>query len=342
MTKFLSYKISFFNFLLSVLIIILHSNCKNTLGWENDGQTWSNIIEIFVDYACCLGHLAVPTFFIISAFLFYRNVNSIGDVLNKIRKRIKTLLMPYILWNTLFVLLFFIILNSPLSTYLNMPNKLDNIYNVCKAIINSELTPLWFVKDLIIFVCISPILYIISKKDVILLSLWVMSIINIYIFDEYINYFNPLYWLPSYLTGVLFTKNRFTSFFITEDLHIPYKITYVIVFTILLIGAAQLHFMFLYRLFAPLIVWRLSNILLSTDIIKVKSYWKYSFFIYCTHFFIINIIQKLMFLMMGCSNLSYMFIYILTPCIVLLICILMARFMEHKMHKCYIVLTGNR
>lgn len=70
MNKYLSYKILFFNFILSVLIVLLHSNCKVTLGWNNDGTNLSNFIELLTTYICCIGHIAVPMFYIISAYLF--------------------------------------------------------------------------------------------------------------------------------------------------------------------------------------------------------------------------------------------------------------------------------
>ena len=125
MNKYLSYKILFFNFILSVLIVLLHSNCKVTLGWNNDGTNLSNFIELLTTYICCIGHIAVPMFYIISAYLFYHNISTLKDTLSKIKKRIKTLLIPYLLWNTFFVFIFLVILRSPLSKYLHMNNNLN-------------------------------------------------------------------------------------------------------------------------------------------------------------------------------------------------------------------------
>lgn len=119
MNKYLSYKILFFNFILSVLIVLLHSNCKVTLGWNNDGTNLSNFIELLTTYICCIGHIAVPMFYIISAYLFYHNISTLKDTLSKIKKRIKTLLIPYLLWNT-FLYSFFLLFYIPLflNTYI--------------------------------------------------------------------------------------------------------------------------------------------------------------------------------------------------------------------------------
>ncbi|MBT1314895.1 acyltransferase family protein, partial [Phocaeicola dorei] len=158
MNKYLSYKILFFNFILSVLIVLLHSNCKVTLGWNNDGTNLSNFIELLTTYISCIGHIAVPMFYIISAYLFYHNISTLKDTLSKIKKRIKTLLIPYLLWNTFFVSIFWIILHSPFSKYLHMNNNLNSIHSILIAIINSDLTPLWFIKNLFIFTILSPVI----------------------------------------------------------------------------------------------------------------------------------------------------------------------------------------
>ena len=75
---------------------------------------------------------------------------------------------------------------------------------------------------------------------------------------------------------------------------------------------------------------------------KPKFYWKYSFFIYCTHFFVINIVQKLLYLLLGNSNIDYLIIYISTPIIVLPVCILIAKTLDNKTNFIYKIITGNR
>lgn len=342
MSNFLSYKLSFFYYFLSILIVILHSNCENTLNWINDGSFISNIIEIVITYICGIGHLAVPTFFIISAFLFYRNIQSVKATIEKIRKRAKTLFLPYLLWNTIFVLIFLLIFNSPISHFIHTPNNLNSISKIINAILSSSYTPLWFVKNLLIYICLSPLLYYLSRSSAILLSIITLFIIGINFFNN-INYYSPLYWLPCYLIGIVFTKKTFKSFFIFDtNLNKPQIILYTLTFIILLALAVHMNWFYIYRILGPIIIWRLSNAILCKNKIRMKYYWKYSFFIYCTHFFIINLLQKLMYLIMGNSNISYIIIFLLTPLIVIPICIKIASFLERKANKCYNILTGNR
>ena len=342
MSNFLSYKISAFNFFLSVLIVGLHSDCKNTIGWECDGSQIAIVLETMSTFFTMMGHLAVPTFFVISGYLFYRNISKVLDIFVKIKKRLKTLLVPYLLWNMIFVLFFWIILHSSLANYMHMPNSLQTYQEIIIAIVDSKFTPLWFVKNLIIYVMLSPLLYLIAKKVYILFALIIVSIIYVYN-NTAIDYFSFVYWLPIYLLGILMTKPFFKKYFESDEDHGNlYWVTYLVLFVILLYIGIKYNYLYLYRLLAPLFVWKLSSNILLKLHIKKKSYWKYSFFIYCTHFFMINIIQKLMFLVLGNSNFSYFCIYVSTPFIVLFICILTATFLEKYNNSLYNILTGNR
>lgn len=341
MNKFISYKISFFNFFLSVLIVILHSNCQNTLGWVNDGSMFANALLFMSSILTMIGHLAVPTFFMMSGFLFYRNIQGLQDTFVKIKKRVRTLLIPYLLWNTFFVCLFWCILNTPLVSYMHMPNSLQTWQDIVLAILNSSMTPLWFVKDLMIYVLLSPVIYYISRNIYVLLFSIIIAIL--YAVNANVNYFSLIYWLPIYLVGIMQNKSFANKWFVCEKQDESLACGfYLASFLLLMYVGLKYEYLYLYRLFAPLVIWRVSsNILLLCNFNK-RQYWKYSFFIYCTHFFIINIVQKIMFILMGCSNVSYLLIYLSTPFIVLIICICIARIMESHVNQLYNILTGNR
>lgn len=341
MNKFLSYKISYFNFFLSVLIVILHSNCQKTLGWVNDGSMFAGVLSFMSSILTMVGHLAVPTFFMMSGYLFYRNIAGVQNTFTKIKKRVRTLLIPYLLWNSFFVFLFLCILNTPLVNYMHMPNNLRTWQDIVLAILNSSMTPLWFVKDLMIFVLLSPVIYYISRSMYALFFSIIAAIF--YAVNADVNYFSWIYWLPIYLVGIIQNKSFVNKWFACEkrDESLIWGL-YLAFFFLLMYVGLKYECLYLYRFLAPLFIWRLfSNILLCCNPNK-KQYWKYSFFIYCTHFFIINIVQKLMYMLFGCSNVSYLLIYLSTPFIVLASSICVARIMEKYANQLYNILTGNR
>ena len=67
MNKVFSDKITRINFILIVMIVMLHSNCLRFL------EEYSTFTYVLYRMLYVLCDAAVPTFFLISAYLFYRN-----------------------------------------------------------------------------------------------------------------------------------------------------------------------------------------------------------------------------------------------------------------------------
>ena len=65
---YISKKITLLNIILSLLIVIYHADCKRAISYDDIDIMFliSTAISTFIN-------LAVPTFFLISSFLFYRN-----------------------------------------------------------------------------------------------------------------------------------------------------------------------------------------------------------------------------------------------------------------------------
>lgn len=94
MTEYLSKKIKFFSFWLIVGVVILHSVVQNN-------NTVSSAIQRFISYNLC--QVCVPVFFIISGYLFFLNVKEINSIFIKMGKKIKTLLLPYIILTVMLI-----------------------------------------------------------------------------------------------------------------------------------------------------------------------------------------------------------------------------------------------
>lgn len=343
MDKQLSKKIAFFNFFLAVLIVILHSNSMNTIGWTNDGREISTLIEYTAQFISYLGHLAVPLFFIISAYLYYRNVSTVQDSMRKIKKRVRTLFVPYLLWNAIFTILFWGLLHSPASHVMHMDaSTLDTWQKFLISIIDSRHTQLWFVRDLIIFVLLSPIFVILKRYTSILVLLITAGFFYVEIQSP--SGYNLLYWLPIYCLGILFSKpSKLSELFNDAQFRGKgYALIHIAAYLFVLIITLYLNDIYVYRLIAPLIVWRMFNAFIDYRQIQPRFYWKYSFFIYCVHFFLLSIFQKILYMVLGCSNMSYITINTLTPLVIIPLCIAIAYIAEKKIHSVYGILTGNR
>lgn len=143
-------------FILMVLIVLLHSYTTSktnpiSVNWITQ-EYFSQVVA----------RIAVPVYFYISGYLFFKNLKTIENWKNKIVKRIKTLLIPYLIWNIAYGIFLLII---PSSISINKEGNLsENFLNLFNSIlISPAINPLWFIRDLFIIQLIS-ILYVNLKN----------------------------------------------------------------------------------------------------------------------------------------------------------------------------------
>ena len=187
--KLISETISLLRFPLTVFVVFIHYN-MGVRGFSLHGETYGLdapewfrwVTALFSDV---LPRTAVPLFYIISGYLFFRGGLFDTDVYrHKLRTRASTLLVPYLLWNVVAVLvqlshrlpfLSYVFPSAHLMEVQLTPLRLfltffDNYWN--KGILVtpendgmvSELPhpadgPLWYVRDLMVMVLLAPVIW---------------------------------------------------------------------------------------------------------------------------------------------------------------------------------------
>lgn len=106
--------------------------------------------------------VCVPLFFLISGYLFFQNKKCFNTefFIDKIRKRIRSLLIPYLIANIVTLLI------ALLLGFLHLPSfvKHVDLCNILRVLTIQPIdAPLWFIRDLICLVFLSPILYYMLK-----------------------------------------------------------------------------------------------------------------------------------------------------------------------------------
>lgn len=140
------------------------------MEYQNGGGT--NIveyIEIFFSQAFC--RMAVPTLFLISGYLFFQGLGvwSWNKWFSKIKKRIKSLLIPYVIWNLIafFVFYSFQCIKQGemvnIINYLNEQGYLHILWNSSSGWMPIDF-PLWYIRDLMVIILITPLIYLYVKK----------------------------------------------------------------------------------------------------------------------------------------------------------------------------------
>lgn len=129
---------------------------------------------------------SVPIYFFISGFVFFFGVEwNKATYLRKLKNRVKTLLIPYLIWNTIAILLTFLKLLPLFNEFqifdadfqFSIQSLLgcfwDNSHGFFSARIDSQPAnsaiypsdpPLWFLRDLMLIVVCTPLLYRMLKR----------------------------------------------------------------------------------------------------------------------------------------------------------------------------------
>ncbi len=178
-----SQTISFLRFPLIVGVVLIHSmlndvtfNGVNVMEHGNF-PVYSVISELF---SGIIARIAVPLFFFISGFLFFYKTSGFSKQVygQKLKKRAKTILVPYVIWNLL-VIIFFFLAQTFLTELMSGQNKLIREYSVSdwlwafwnKNMINpaaGEGYPIcyqfWFIRDLMVVMLFSPLIHFSLKK----------------------------------------------------------------------------------------------------------------------------------------------------------------------------------
>ncbi len=118
--------------------------------------------------------LCVPMFFIISGYLSSFNTIRYTRFL---QKKFKTLVIPYLAWNILTFGFRFLVKISPLGRFCSTMYNFDNPAELISHIFfGPELIPLWFLRNLILFFVLFPLILLVVKK-----TSWISLIIALII-----------------------------------------------------------------------------------------------------------------------------------------------------------------
>ena len=120
-------------------------------------------IENFVSVG--LGQIAVPGFFLLSAYLFFRNF-SWGKLTGKWKSRIFSVLIPYVVWNIIYYLSYmagsrFLAIRSVVGRDV-IPFSVQEIW---RAVSQYAYAPIfWYLYQLIFLIIVSPLIYALVKN----------------------------------------------------------------------------------------------------------------------------------------------------------------------------------
>ena len=155
-------KKEFLSFVLSILVFFIHAYFAQDMASGSLMAVVNHKVSYF--FSRSITQFAVPMFFVLSGIAFFKGYDN-KKYASKIKNRLFTLVIPYLIWNTVWMLWEIFTSHSFIATLstgepypLTVPSILKGIFFYgCN-------TPFWFIFDLIIFSFAAPLVFLVIKN----------------------------------------------------------------------------------------------------------------------------------------------------------------------------------
>lgn len=229
----------------------------------------------------------------------------------------------------------------------------SSFFGIILSVLNANYSILWFVKHLIIFTAIAPIIYIIfcdkKRGGIGLLIAFILlyfsiqsSALKIPVDVTSNSIWLYLYEGIYYLVGAYFSLNwKKECESINQHRSWVCLIGLVILFLFniyITISGISIFIMILYRFLFCVFIFFAFDLFPN---IEIKWWMKISFFIYCTHMYLLQISQQLIIRLFS-SDWIRVVSYLLIPIFSIIFCIGIARILMKYFPRCWNILTGSR
>lgn len=333
-------KIYWFIFVFSLLVIWVHSyNAKLFLGAGRTAELVDRGERLLGDV---VAQVAVPGFFIISGYLFFRNF-TMDRLWNKWNSRIKTVLVPFVVWNTIYYVVYAAGSRIPwLRDVLGKGIIPVSLNALVDAVLHYRYNYVfWYLYQLILLVLLAPVIYFfLSKRHVRwiylagvfagLLAGVSLSPLNI---DALFFYSVAA---DSALNNKKMTEAPWSNMRFLSGAAILAAACVVYLYSIRYFSVSGIA---IYRFLVPAALWFMVN---ENWLPEAKPWMKINFFLYALHFLLVRFINKAAALYVPGIPAVPVFLYLLMPGIVLMVSYPAAVFLQRRLPLLWRLLTGGR
>ena len=303
-----------------IFVTFAHSYGMVEEGFSLLASEWDTYEFLKLLISQTLVKVAMPVFFIMSGYLFFANV----DVWNfkvyktKIWRRMKTLLIPYLIWNLLMAIKLKSFSWSMFWVYWKPAGIQIDWFGQEHLMTAPANMPLWFLRDLMVISLLTPIIYILIRK----LGFWLMGLLTILYFSGVYAFIPGLsaYAIYFFTFGALLSIRKMDMVTSLKRVEIPaYVLSVLFAISMLLTYSTPVFssLMLCFRLSGAVAVFCLtSRILTSTPRRLPSVVCNSSYFIYLAHYvFFFSFIDTAFFALFGTSIPAMSIHYLLCPLI---------------------------
>lgn len=338
-------KVVWMTFILGILVVMIHGyNIDLFIAAGTGGglAVFVNRLESLVSAA--FPTVAVPGFFIVSAYLFYRDA-AWHKIQGKMLRRTGSVLVPYIAWNTLYYAAFSLAGMFPaLWGIIGREYVSFTLGGWADAILNFTYNPiLWYLKQLIILIALAPLIYAVMSRLWlgIVTMLVLLMIISRGIIMPILNLDALLYYsmgavLAMHGRKLVERKHERTGW--QKCLGILGGFLVCVFLYKGSIKYASILMTVLYALVSPMVIWWA----LPGQLPEAKAFMKFSLFLYSFHFVPVRVINKLGSLILPHNAGMALLLYLILPAAVVVITWGTAVFLKKRIPPLWKLLSGGR
>ena len=342
--KDFSNKVKYTSFIMSVFVMYIHAI---NVSYYNFGTNTITVLHYVIRLlADTLGKLAVPYFFIMSAYWLFRVSEEPSEKKNciqkKIVKKVKTLLIPYLCWNTIGMVFYMAITRIPfISSMMNNQEVIEiTLDSILKGVfLHANYYSFWYMSDLIVLTAISPlVLQIFQNKKASIAMIFTLFLFAYFGVDfivfkaESLFYFSLGGYISLYLNDFWSKESKKRTLYLVVfilfaimryfDTPVVGRIAYIIL---------------------PILMWKAIDVILPEKLLEHNPSWfvTQTFFIYAAHLIPITCLGHLLSKVSG-SVLWATLSYIVAPLITLIFLFIASMCMHRFTPKIYSILCGSR
>lgn len=332
-------KIYWFTFVFSILVVWVHSYNSELFLGKTEAAAVVYRIEHFLGDG--IAQIAVPGFFMISAYLFYRNFTW-ERLWPKWNSRIHSVLVPFILWNALYYLGYVIGSRMPfVGDVVGKGQVPFGLLTATDAILHYTYNYVfWYLYQLILLNILAPVIYGVLQYR----RLGIVALLGIVValykgmMLPHLNLDALLYYsVAAYaalhgkaLAEGVWNKKTGTGGLILFC--IAFMIRYVLAVDSVIV-------IVLFRLCLPIALWLVVD---ANRLPEAKNWMKYNFFLYATHFAVVRFVNKTAAVFLYGIFPLPLIIYLLMPVIVTFVSFYGGALLRRYTPTIWRLLNGNR
>lgn len=341
-STFLSHKITHSSVIFTLMVIYIHYVAGSHLS---EGlSTFNRVIDYFGQG---ITRNAVPCFFLISGMLLFWKVDEKNNssLISGAKKRIFTLGVPYLIWNIVATIFYFVldIITKSGEFQFSLGFFLECILN------HKYNLPLWYIQYLLVFCICSPFLYYVIRKK----STYAVTMVFLCVL---------WFFYPSVLGLMYFYLGAGLAYHKKEEVNSPVN-KYILFFFVICFLLLQLYRLGIYdasigfvearerfsnrvyELLSPIALWFALDII-PFEKTSTYSFEKHTFIVYAGHYMVISLATASVvesFLKLPTSNPIYAFaMFVLIPLSIFWGGVLLSMLLKKIAPQLHKILVGGR